>query len=93
MPVVLFTHEKIRKNKELMIGLTAIKWLLGSEDSPLGISMMTHRILSTKKYIYYFSHFDEKKKQTLTKATQGTGSLFDSQVDDVVCPGQAWQQE
>lgn len=65
MPVALFTHEKIRKNKELMIGLTAIKWLLGSEDSPLGISMMTHRVLSTKKYIYYFSHFDEKKKNKL----------------------------
>lgn len=45
-----------------MIGLTAIKWLLGPEDSPLCISMMTHRVLSTKKYIYYFSHFDEKKK-------------------------------
>lgn len=56
--------------------------------------MMTHRVLSTKKYIYYFSHFDEKKKkQTLAKATRGTGSLFDSQVDDVVCPGQAWQRE
>ena len=61
MPVALFTHEKIGKNKELMIGLTTIKWLLGSEDSPLGISTMTHRVLSTKKYIYYFSNFGEKK--------------------------------